>query len=94
MEDPERPVFRVMERRCDQCLFGPNPIVSPERKAQLLDGIQREEDFFVCHKTTITDAPPACCRGFFDQRSTLVVRLAIILDLVEFVGDPTHEEQL
>lgn len=58
--------FAVLAERCDQCLFGPNKIVSNERRADILQTIRRQDSYFVCHKASIAGVV-AACRGDYDQ---------------------------
>lgn len=57
--------FRVMNERCDQCLFSKNKIVSDERRREILEGCKAEDRHFECHKSTLAGVP-VCCRGFYD----------------------------
>lgn len=81
--------FRVVETRCDQCLFGSDKIVSNERRKEVLASCMKraKETFFVCHKTRDT-----CCRGFYDSHfadRVAVIQIARRFGIVEFV--PLHE---
>ncbi len=58
--------WEVMAERCDQCLFGPNAIVSAARRRELLVGCRRDDRTFECHKATILGRK-VTCRGFYDQ---------------------------
>lgn len=83
----DRAVFRVMQRRCDECLFGPNKIVSDARKAEVLEAA--DQNYFVCHKASLAGHDDVCCAGFYerDPYHSLVMRLAAMLDLVERVRE-------
>ena len=77
--------FRVVAERCDQCLFGPNAIVSARRRKEVLNRCMKraKETFFVCHKTS-----DVCCRGFYDSDlggRVAVIQIARRLGFVEFV---------
>lgn len=76
----DNPIFKVCKKRCDQCLFSKNRIVSEERMLELLQEIDQNQGHFICHKTE-----DVCCKGFFDTQGTLTVNLAKYLDIVEFV---------
>lgn len=79
--------FKVMRERCNQCLYGPDTIVTNERRAQLLRGLERRDDWFICHKATIAGQKVAC-RGDWDQRRCgQVGQVAERLQLVEFVDE-------
>lgn len=53
----------VMAEPCGRCLFGPHPIVSAERVAEVIDICHREGKHFSCHESTAADAD-AVCAGF------------------------------
>lgn len=76
--------MRVMEKRCDQCLFSNNRIVPESRMKELLDQCNRTGRAFECHKATLAKKR-AVCRAFFDENASLSVRLAKMLECVEFV---------
>lgn len=76
--------MKVMEKRCDQCLFSSNRIVSESRMKELLDQCNRTGGAFECHKATIK-GQRAICRAFYDENASLAVRLAKMLECVEFV---------
>jgi hypothetical protein len=86
MPDPGH--FLVAEKRCAECLFTPNRVVSAERAAEIVEKCEREGSYFVCHKGSLTGNDQLCCRGFYDAHETRVTRLAKVLDLVKFVPIP------
>ena len=85
-------MFEVYEKRCHECLFSNNKIVSEKRKQQLLASILKEDKYFICHKSSI-EGGATCCRGFYDAHGNDVrtVRMAKHLNVVEFV--PMKEEK-
>lgn len=88
--DEEEHILRVMEAKCDTCIFGQNSIISPESFRALIE--QTKHDDFgnvVCHKTIKTyagDVPGAICRGHWDgfSRHTFWGRLAILDNLIKW----------
>lgn len=79
--------FEVMAERCDQCLYGPDKIVSNGRRAEILRNISAKDDFFICHKATIAGRRCAC-RGDWDQRGCgQLGRIAARLNAVTFVQE-------
>lgn len=79
--------FAVLAARCDQCLYGPNKIVSNERRADILRTLERRDTFFVCHKATIAGVE-AVCRGDWDQRGGgQMGRIAGRLGMLVFVAE-------
>jgi hypothetical protein len=81
-----KPVFPVLARRCNECLFGPRKIVTDESRDAVLAKVQRDEGHFTCHKATLV-GKDVCCRGFYDGMSTIRVRMAGMLDLTVFVSE-------
>lgn len=82
--------FAVMAERCDECLFGPDKIVSNKRRADLLREIRRQDSYFVCHKASSAGVR-AACRGDWEQNGCgQLGRIAERLNAVLFVT----EEQL
>ena len=79
-------MFKVMENRCDECLFGKDKIVSNKRRAEIIRGLDREDSYFICHKATIAGQRIAC-RGDWDQRGCgQLGRIAGRCNAVEFVA--------
>jgi hypothetical protein len=79
----EVPVFKVMEERCDQCLFSKDKIVSDARRTELLTECRRKDIHFICHKSK-----DVCCRGFFDTQTSQLMRISGRLNCIEFVPVP------
>jgi len=75
-------MFKVCKKRCDQCLFSENRIVSPERAAEVLQECEKKDSHFICHKYR-----DVCCKGFYDADpgATNLMRIAGRLGAVEFV---------
>lgn len=76
--------FEVMAEQCDQCLYGPNKIVSDARRRQLLRDMAKNDTHFICHKATI-EGRNICCRADYDRRPSQMVRIAERLSAVTFV---------
>lgn len=84
--------FDVMAKRCDQCLFSKDKIVDNERRKQILADCERDQGYFICHKSSIAGGN-ACCRGFYDLQNTMVTQVAGRLGLVRLVDvTPEFEE--
>lgn len=64
-------MFDVTKERCDECLFGENPIVSNSRRKEVIQGCLSNDSHFICHKTK-----DACCRGFYETQSTNMIRIS------------------
>ena len=87
-----RDVFPVMARRCDECLFSENAIVSNARRKDILKDCQRSDTHFACHKGTLANEE-ICCRGFFETKSTNLIRIAERLGVIVFVNPDTMEQK-
>ena len=95
-------VFRVMRKRCNECLFSDARIVTDAGKDDVLNQCWRTDTHFICHKATIAnmqgvlteEESNVCCRGFydFDPYATLFMRLAHELNAVVFVDVPEVKE--
>lgn len=87
----DRSVFPIMARRCDECLFSENAIVSNKRRKAILKDCQRADIHFECHKGTIA-GEEICCRGFFETRSTNLIRIAERLNRIIWIDPDTIEQ--
>jgi len=83
---------KVRHEQCDQCLFGPNKIVSEKVRAGILRDIQRNDTHFICHKSTINGCE-VTCRGDFNRNPyrTNLMRIAARLGVVRFCDDNGQE---
>jgi hypothetical protein len=85
-------MFEVCEKKCDQCLFTANRVVSPTRMKQILKECEKKDTHFACHKGTIA-GKDLCCRGFYDSGLTSnMMRISQRMDWVRFVPVPTMKE--
>jgi hypothetical protein len=84
--------LRVMNKRCNECLFSKRRIVSASRKADVLAECERKDRHFECHKATINGAH-AGCRGFYDERPSTAQQVLGRLGLIEFIDVPTEPKQ-
>ena len=79
--------MEIMAERCNECLYGPDKIVSNSRRAKILRKLKREDGYFICHKATIAGLKYAC-RGDWDQRRCgQMGRIADRLGLIKFVNE-------
>lgn len=85
-------VFKVMAEQCDQCLFSKSKIVSDLRRNQLLRDCAKKDAHFICHKATEV-GQEACCRVFFDTRSTNLMRIARRLGAVEYLTEADFKKR-
>ncbi len=79
--------FKIMAERCNQCLFGKDKIVSNRRRAEILRGLRRDDNHFICHKAQIAGQDIAC-RGDWDQNGCgQLGRIMGRLGGIEFVAE-------
>jgi len=78
--------FNVLAKRCDECLFTENKIVSPERADALTQEALANDGFFVCHKATLCGIVVGC-HGFFDQHNTPPTAIAKAFGFVRFIKE-------
>lgn len=83
------PVFQVMDKQCDACLFTADRIVPGDHAAQIIRECKASGTHFICHKGTLAGGQNVCCRAFYDTQDTLVIQLAKHLGIVKFV-DPEN----
>jgi hypothetical protein len=80
--------FKVMSRRCDQCLMdAKNRIVSAARASELLRQCAQQNVPFLCHKGTMVGREIAC-RGHHDAMPSKNARFAEWLGLAHEEFDP------
>ncbi len=89
--DPEEGL-RVAEKRCDECLFTKNKIVSDSRKAEVLTKCRESQTYFICHKSN--GGPAVVCRGFFDEAPNRACHMARVLRIVQFVDPATGQKRV
>lgn len=76
----------VKARGCSTCIFRAGNLMALQegRVEQMCRDADEAHSAIVCHDT-LDQTHQAICRGYFDRRSSMTVRLALALDLVEFV---------
>ena len=80
--------FEVMKERCNQCLYGPDKIVSNKRRSEIIRKVDREDGYFICHKSSMAGGK-ICCRGDFDRGGGgQLGRIAGRLGCLNFVDEP------
>lgn len=87
--DEKENVLRVMQQKCDTCIFGPNSILLAQDTRNLVHRSSGDGDGgnIVCHKTIkifIGEGKGAICRGDWDRRvkHTILGRLALSWGIV------------
>lgn len=81
-----------MEKRCNECLFSKNKVVSDERRDDVLETCMRRGAHFECHKAS-KHKLEAVCRGFYDseEHTTRLIHVARLLKAVRFVKEEDLE---
>lgn len=77
--------MKVCEKKCDQCLFGKNKIVSNQRRKEILNNCVKTDSHFQCHKGTIV-GEDIVCNGFYSSYSTNLIRIMSRLGGIEMVN--------
>lgn len=87
--------FKVMARRCDQCLYDPNNrIVPAKRAAQIMKECTRKDNNFRCHKGTIL-GEDVMCAGDIDSRGYgQMARIAGRLGMIERVDPDDYTKRI
>lgn len=98
----KKPELLVSASACERCLMGKTPLVSPERKADLIAGALKADSFFVCHVPAKRKADHdwkgsvnVCCSAFFARYKydSLALRLASIFNWVRFIDVESSEKK-
>lgn len=77
--------FEVLKKACNECLFSSKKIVSDERKKELLEQIEKEKSFFICHKSSMNGGR-TCCNRFYNQVMKKDERSKNALEQMENLG--------
>ncbi len=75
--------FKVLKKRCVTCPFSKNQTtIEADRLVEIKNSLRRTNRPFVCHDAMKYDL---VCRGYYDTESNLIVMLARMLDITEFM---------
>lgn len=85
--------MRIAKERCKNCLLGPDALVSPAQVKAHLQKCARDDSHFICHRASMK-GEDICCRGFYDTRTTNLIRVMGRLGAIEFVDLPECEPLL
>lgn len=88
--------LQVCRDQCNECLFGPNKIVTNARKQQILKDCLANQEYFICHvaspEASLVEegehVDGVMCKGFYDTLGTQInlVRIAQRLGTIEEVS--------
>lgn len=86
--DEDRGVVYVRSSKCETCIFTRNRPVSADRVKGMIADADAAGSCIPCHHHLYEGAAvEPVCRGYFERRSSLLLRLAVSLDMVEFTTD-------
>lgn len=78
----------VRRRKCETCIFRPGNLMhlEPGRRDEMVAKAEAVDGSIPCHSHIRrgADVEPVC-KGFFDLHSTMTLRLAAALDIIEWV---------
>ena len=78
-------MFKVKKECCGQCLFSNSKIVSDDCKKDILEDCENNDSHFICHKASI-NSKDICCKGFYDTKTSGMIRISQRLGMVQFVA--------
>lgn len=84
--------LKICNKACDQCLFTDNKIVPDDRAEEVVQEALSSDSWFECHKGTL-QGQSIVCRGFWNKykKDSLATRLALMLNMYEFVEIPQED---
>lgn len=83
--DPDRHVVYVRSRKCETCIFTRNRPVSVDRVKGMVRDADEAGSCIPCHHHLYQgEAVEPVCRGYYDRRSSLLLRMAAAIGIVEF----------
>jgi hypothetical protein len=78
-------VKEVQKQMCNECLFSNNKIVSDARKKQIIQDCKDNNNYFICHKSSIAGGK-AECHGFYKNKANpIVTKMLEDTGCIEFV---------
>ena len=87
VRNPDPAIMPVAAKVCDRCLLGTKPLVSNDRRIEILTDLARSGRAFICHRASMR-GDYIICRAFYEQERSLSVILARKLGLARFVDLP------
>ena len=81
--------IHVCRRMCSTCIFTDHSPVSVERRDQMAHDASEQDGCIPCHHTIHNndERGEAVCRGFYNLGSSVPIRLATAMKLIEWVND-------
>ena len=77
-------MLKVCAKKCNQCLFTSNRIVSKQRMTSIVRNCLKRDTHFECHKGTINNEQIVCA-GWYNQYTSQMLSIAQRLNMIEFV---------
>ena len=85
--------MKICAKKCNECLYSKNRIVSAERAAELTRKVVREDGYFVCHKSSIRGGEEVVCAGSHPgQLVRIAGRLGVLTPVDPETGQPTEKK--
>lgn len=90
-------MFQVYNSNCKNCLLSPNRIVSPAGTKEIISNCERDQSYFICHKSSSGDDPNGteiCCHTFYKKlgHTSQMVRTSERMGWMLFVDQPVGEK--
>ena len=80
---------KVMVQRCNQCLYGPDKIVSNARKKEIITACVRKDIDFLCHKGTIARTDIVCAGHLEATGGGQLTRIMGRLGVIQYIDPAT-----
>lgn len=79
-------ILRICHKQCDQCLYSSRKIVTDTRRNEIMQDLEEDQDYFICHKASIADKK-VMCRGYYEanKSTSLLIKLGTDLGVTQFV---------
>jgi hypothetical protein len=79
------PLETVQRKKCSQCLFTKNKIVSDQARDEILKSCKDNNNNFICHKATIKGLKVVCSGFYKSQNIPEISKMLEDLGEIEFV---------
>jgi hypothetical protein len=77
--------FYTFDKPCTNCLYGKRPLVSDERRKEILRSVKRKGGHFICHKATMQDKDVACAAWVAAGNTSQMFQVSSRLGLLQEV---------
>lgn len=81
--------IKVCNKPCNQCLFSDAKIVNDERKQSIINELEAEDGWFICHKSPDNYEGKHMCNGWYTRyKHGGLLKLAVSMGLLKLVEVP------